>query len=177
MLGQVGCLADRHKQGIVALLGMVPLCHADTTPPQSSSTVSSLTRRDFSSECLLLAEPPDLHEVRQKAGTTLVDLSAALFFSPDGFGPEEEADAQAIFALAKLVIAVFGAEHLPAAVAIAELQQEEWSYWKRTGLCAMQRLSQTPGWDTYLSWVQATLLHVIDEVLNQPQFWAAQPPH
>jgi hypothetical protein len=27
------------------------------------------------------------------------------------------------------------------------------------------------------SWVQATLLHVIDEVLNQQQFWAAQPAH
>jgi hypothetical protein len=106
-------------------------------------------------------------EFRQQGNITLAELSVVIG------KPIAELSAAA------QLIMVFGAEQLPVAAAIAAARPEECIVYEQYGLrkSTVQSLDEAALWDTYLSWVQATLLHVIDEVLNQQQLWTAEPAH
>jgi hypothetical protein len=155
VLNGAGLLTERHSRGVVAVLGGVPRCSSDTN--SSGSHQSSL----------LLQEPSDLEYNRMAAGLSYADWSDILLLSSN------YPTAARVTPLSGHLLQAFGERQLPAVAAyqratpmsdtqpqafVDSAVQERWDNLRGLGI-----------FDPYLSWVQETLLLVINEVLSFKQ--------
>jgi hypothetical protein len=167
MLASVGLLSEQHKQGVVALLGgeLGSTCldsnRCDSSPATSTSTPA-----------LLIQEPASLLHLREQHNIGLSELAVPLVWF-DHSQRQDDTDWMPALELTKDLLSVFSPTQLPAIAHLnstlsaagseASIEPEQvalregmWELWEDSPLA-----------DIYLSWVQATLLKIIDNVLSR----------
>jgi hypothetical protein len=166
MLGLTGLLSEQQKQGVVALLGGSTTGSTGSAEDSSSCAYEHLSVRS----ALLLPEPASIAQPRQNHGISLADLSSALLWVEHQRLSDPERQLRSI---TKHLLLAFGADQLPS---IARIMGYLWvqdlddrTPFEVLGIpVAAIELWQQPSFrDTYLSWMQATLLKVIGDVLSQ----------
>jgi hypothetical protein len=173
MLAMAGRLSLQHEQGVVALIGGVPYTTntndtLDGNNNNSTSSDASATRP--TSELLLLQEPAYLLKSRHEDGITLAKLATYML----GLDSDQQ-----VLGTTRHLLSAFGDQQLPVLAAYYNTVTQLWTQgvslydypWMRPVLPSRWRQGLLR--EVYLRWVQASLLKVIREVLNQPVCSAA----
>jgi hypothetical protein len=152
-LAITGCLTEQQRHGLVVMLGGG--VGVGTSSGASNQPAASL-----------VLEPPNLASYRETEGISLMHMSVCLFWYETQLLAEPLKQLRVI---TKHMSRAFGAEQLPV---VPHLQQMAAAHAKK----AVTDPFLLPGpWrqssvrDTYLGWVQASLLKVISDVLGQQQ--------
>jgi hypothetical protein len=158
VLAVAGGLTDKQKQGVVVL--MEGVCY-----DEDGATV--ITASGLHGH-LLLEEPPQLKQDRAAAGLSLADvLRVVLWIQDPDLSSQPGCEAGA---LPTQLFQAFGEDQLPGVAAvhsiISSASPEEQAA-RRMVPSASKWFERHGTMDAYLSWVQATLLQVINEVLSQ----------
>jgi hypothetical protein len=162
MLSSVGLLTKEQEQGVVALLGGTPR-QADASG--SSTSIGSASESSF----FLLPEPASVVEARERRGLSLADVFDWLLWFEVAKLPDSKWAAET---LTDELLWAFRTEQLPViACAKEEFQAHKGSSRLYEKLVVRLYEPLTTFWrestDTYLCWMQATLLSIISEVLSR----------
>jgi hypothetical protein len=169
MLALVGLLTEHQRQGVVALLGGV--CSSSCVASASGSvTAGSMAEEAQRQSSLLIPEPASVAATRKQHNTSLSHLAVVTLWTQWGYLPDPREQIKSITAL---LLSSFGAEQLPAMARIQEYlmaqHADDTSSFEYFGIpmAATGCYLQPSFKDTYLGWMQATLLKIISEVLTQ----------
>jgi hypothetical protein len=156
MLSVVGLLPQQQEQGVVELLGGTPRGAGLSTSSTSKGHTSQ-------SSFFLLPEPESIAQARQQHGVSLANLlEVLLFVECDKVGAHWQASS-----LAHQLVWAFGAGQLPSIASISQRLQGTGEAAIHIPQAAIDCWQQPSVRDTYLSWMQASLRVVIDDVLSQ----------
>jgi hypothetical protein len=164
MLAMVGALTEQQKQGVVALLGERSSGCSNVGASDNASTTSA-TGSTNNSSSMVLEEPAELVSMRAKDGTTLADLFQALLFTLFKQVPEYTSQVSSCVVHMRQA---FSSVQLPLLATLtaatrspATLQNED------LNTPAFIKLSTAASSkEIYLSWVHATCLTIINDVLS-----------
>jgi hypothetical protein len=190
MLASVGLVTDEQKQGVVALLGGVPICssgstkqhvagiakealHTDGTSHSTckdSSDSTTAAAASSSSTGLLLQEPASLVELRRQHDIRLAQLGVAMLWYDERLVMKSTMSAS-VSEVAEQLLSTINPAQLPSIAHVSSTlsaaEEDALVPDKEVGLSrGISDLWYTGDLaDIYLSWVQETLLKIIDDVL------------
>jgi hypothetical protein len=171
MLAGVGRLTEQQKQGVLALLGGVLRTENSNSTSEHAVVDSRSASEPPHQLSLLLPEPTLVSALRQQHGVSLAQLAVFVLWTQRKRLHEPD---QQIRSITDHLLWAFGAEQLPSIALIKDYlcvqDLGDRTPFEYLGIpVAAVELWQQPSFkDTYLSWMQATLLKIINEVLSKP---------
>jgi hypothetical protein len=172
MLASVGLLTEQHQQGVVALLGGGgPRAGSNNTNDHTAddSRSASGPSRQYS---LLIPEPAVVSAHRNQHGISLAQLAVFVLWNQRKRLPEPD---QQIRTITEHLLWAFGVDQLPSIARIKDylmvqdLDCRTPFEYLDIPVAAVELWQQPSFKDTYLSWMQATLQGIVDEVLSEPR--------
>jgi hypothetical protein len=167
MLALMGLLTEHQRQGVVALLGGV--C-SSSCPGGDVAESSSMAVGAQQQSSLLIPEPASLSAIRQQHNLSLSQLAVFMLWTQRSQLPDPP---QQIKLITRHLLLAYGAQRLPSIARIQDylmvqdLDDRNPLEYLGVPMASIDCWQQPSFKDTYLGWMQATLLKIIQEVLSQ----------